>query len=117
VTRASPFLTGWVKGRLDALGLLIGAEIGVSVVLVVSTEDPRLILARPAVYLAVVGAASCRGMVGRLPRGSAMPMGRLGPCDDAVCRVGPLWPASPAARPPACGRAAPGRSVCHMTTA
>jgi hypothetical protein len=28
VTRASPFLTGWVTGRLDALGLLIAAAIG-----------------------------------------------------------------------------------------
>lgn len=43
------------RGRLDALGLLIVAEIGVSVVLVASTNDPRLILARPAVYLAVAG--------------------------------------------------------------
>ena len=43
------------RGRLDALGLLIVAEIGVSVVLVASTGDPRLILARPAVYLAVAG--------------------------------------------------------------
>jgi hypothetical protein len=43
------------RGRLDALGLLIVAEIGVSVVLVAVTADPRLILVRPAVYLAVAG--------------------------------------------------------------
>jgi hypothetical protein len=43
------------RGRLDALGLLIVAEVGVSVALVASTHDPRLILARPAVYLAVAG--------------------------------------------------------------
>jgi hypothetical protein len=43
------------RGRLDALGLLIVAEIAVSVALVASTDDPRLILARPAVYLAVAG--------------------------------------------------------------
>jgi intracellular septation protein A len=43
------------RGRLDALGLLIVAEIGVSVALTVITGDPRLILARPAVYLAVAG--------------------------------------------------------------
>jgi intracellular septation protein A len=43
------------RGRLDALGLLVVAEIGVSVVLVVVTADPRLILVRPAVYLAVAG--------------------------------------------------------------
>src|SRR4030095_1032363 len=40
------------RGRLDALGLLIVAEIAVSVALVASTGDPRLILARPAGYLA-----------------------------------------------------------------
>jgi hypothetical protein len=43
------------RGRLDALGLLIVAEIAVSVALAASTDDPRLILARPAVYLAVAG--------------------------------------------------------------
>ena len=43
------------RGRLDALGLLVVAEIVVSVVLVVVTADPRLILVRPAVYLAVAG--------------------------------------------------------------
>ena len=43
------------RGRLDILGLLVVAEIAVSVVLVVVTADPRLILVRPAVYLAVAG--------------------------------------------------------------
>jgi hypothetical protein len=43
------------RGRLDALGLLVVAEVAVSVVLVAVTADPRLILARPAVYLAVAG--------------------------------------------------------------
>jgi hypothetical protein len=43
------------RGRLDVLGLLVVAEIAVSVVLVVVTADPRLILVRPAVYLAVAG--------------------------------------------------------------
>ena len=43
------------RGRLDALGLLIVAEIAVSVALTVITQDPRLILARPAAYLAVAG--------------------------------------------------------------
>jgi hypothetical protein len=40
------------RGRLDALGLLVVAEVGVSVVLLAVTADPRLILVRPAVYLA-----------------------------------------------------------------
>jgi hypothetical protein len=43
------------RGRLDALGLLVVAEVGVSVVLLAVTADPRLILVRPAVYLAVAG--------------------------------------------------------------
>jgi intracellular septation protein A len=43
------------RRRLDALGLLIVAEIAVSVALVTVTRDPRLILVRPAVYLAVAG--------------------------------------------------------------
>src|SRR4029453_2210074 len=43
------------RRRLDALGLLIVAEIAVSVALTVITNDPRLILARPAAYLAVAG--------------------------------------------------------------
>ena len=43
------------RGRLDALGLLVVAEISVSVVLLAVTADPRLILVRPAVYLAVAG--------------------------------------------------------------
>jgi hypothetical protein len=43
------------RRRLDALGLLVVAEIAVSVALAAVTRDPRLILARPAVYLAVAG--------------------------------------------------------------
>jgi hypothetical protein len=43
------------RGRLDVLGLLVVAEVGVSVVLVVVTADPRLVLVRPAAYLAVAG--------------------------------------------------------------
>jgi hypothetical protein len=43
------------RRRLDALGLLVVAEVAVSVALAASTGDPRLILARPAVYLAVAG--------------------------------------------------------------
>jgi hypothetical protein len=43
------------RGRLDVLGLLVVAEVAVSVVLVVVTADPRLVLVRPAAYLAVAG--------------------------------------------------------------
>ena len=54
-TAVNALLTTVRRGRLDALGLLVVAEIAVSVALVASTGDPRLILARPAVYLAVAG--------------------------------------------------------------
>jgi hypothetical protein len=52
---ATALITTIRRGRLDALGLLVMAEIGVSIALVAVTADPRLILARPAVYLAVAG--------------------------------------------------------------
>jgi hypothetical protein len=68
------------RGRLDALGLLVVAEIAVSVALVAVTEDPRLVLVRPAVYLAVAGAVnlvSC--FVGRpLSYAAATPMATKG---------------------------------------
>jgi hypothetical protein len=38
------------RGRLDALGLLVVAEIAVSIALTVITEDPRLLLARPSTW-------------------------------------------------------------------
>ena len=74
------------RGRLDALGLLIVAEIAVSVALVASTHDPRLILARPAVYLAVAGVVnlvSC--FAGRpLSYTAATPMATKGDPQRAV---------------------------------
>jgi hypothetical protein len=54
-TGVNALITTIRRGRLDALGLPVVAEIGVSVVLVAVTADPRLILVRPAVYLAVAG--------------------------------------------------------------
>jgi hypothetical protein len=54
-TGVNALVTTIRRGRLDALGLLVMAEIGVSIALVAVTADPRLILARPAVYLAVAG--------------------------------------------------------------
>lgn len=41
--------------RLDALGLLVAAELAVAVVVAAATDDPRLVLVRPAFYLAVGG--------------------------------------------------------------
>lgn len=41
------------RRRLDSLGLLVVAELALTVVLMVATDDPRLILVRPAFYLAL----------------------------------------------------------------
>src|SRR5689334_16002537 len=43
------------RRRLDALGLLIVAELAVAIVLTVAVHDPRLILIRPAFYLTAGG--------------------------------------------------------------
>src|SRR4029453_4131175 len=63
-TAAVPTIRG---GRLDALGLLVVAEIAVSIALTVITEDPRLLLARPAVYLAVAGVVNLLSCVAGRP--------------------------------------------------
>ena len=68
------------RGRLDALGLLVVAEITVSVALVAVTADPRLILARPAVYLAVAGVVNLVSCVAGRPLSytAATPMATKG---------------------------------------
>jgi hypothetical protein len=85
-TALNALLTTVRRGRLDALGLLVVAEIAVSVALVASTGDPRLILARPAVYLAVAGVVnlvSC--FAGRpLSYTAATPMATKGDPQRAV---------------------------------
>jgi hypothetical protein len=43
------------RRRLDAIGLLVLAELAVAVAMTVTLHDPRLILLRPAFYLAVGG--------------------------------------------------------------
>jgi hypothetical protein len=55
-------LTGVVSGvntlrrrRLDGLGLLVIAEIALGLVLIATTRDPRLVLARSSLYLALAG--------------------------------------------------------------
>jgi intracellular septation protein A len=74
------------RGRLDALGLLVVAEVAVSVALAAITADPRLILARPAAYLAVAGVVnliSC--FAGRpLSYTAATPMATKGDPQRAV---------------------------------
>ena len=74
------------RGRLDALGLLVVAEIAGSVALAALTQDPRLILARPAVSLAVAGLVnliSC--FAGRpLSYTAATPMATKGDPERAV---------------------------------
>jgi intracellular septation protein A len=87
------------RRRLDALGLLVVAEIGVSVALAASTGDPRLILARPAVYLAVAGVVnliSC--FAGRpLSYTAATPMATKGDPQRAVAYAR-AWHHSPELR-------------------
>jgi intracellular septation protein A len=68
------------RGRLDALGLLVVAEVAVSVALAAITADPRLILVRPAVYLAVAGVVNLVSCVAGRPLSyaAATPMATKG---------------------------------------
>jgi Putative 8-oxoguanine DNA glycosylase OGG-like protein len=86
------------RGRLDVLGLLVVAEIAVSVVLVVVTADPRLILVRPAVYLAVAGLVNLVSWLATFPE-STQPLASLPVhLDRATVRAACLdAPRSPAA--------------------
>jgi len=43
------------RRKLDSLGLLVIAEIALSLVLIATTRDPRLVLARSSLYLALAG--------------------------------------------------------------
>ena len=43
------------RRKLDGLGLLVIAEIALGLVLITTTRDPRLVLARSSLYLAVAG--------------------------------------------------------------
>src|SRR4029453_14588177 len=87
------------RGRLDALGLLVVAEVGVSVVLVAVTADPRLILARPAVYLAVAGVVNLvSGFAGRpLSYTASTPIAPKGDPERAVAYE-LAWPHPPELR-------------------
>jgi intracellular septation protein A len=85
-TAVNALVTTIRRGRLDALGLLVVAEIAVSVALAAITQDPRLILARPAVYLAVAGVVNLvSGVAGRpLSYTAATPMATKGDPERAV---------------------------------
>jgi hypothetical protein len=43
------------RGKLDGLGLLVIAEIALGLALIATTRDPRLVLARSSLYLALAG--------------------------------------------------------------
>jgi hypothetical protein len=98
-TGVNALVTTIRRGRLDALGLLVVAEIAVSVALAAITQDPRLILARPAVYLAVAGVVnlvSC--FAGRpLSYTAATPMATKGDPQRAVAYAR-AWHHSPELR-------------------
>lgn len=53
VTGLNAVLNTVRRRRLDALGLLVVAELALTVVLMVATDDPRVVLIRPAFYLAL----------------------------------------------------------------
>lgn len=55
VVTAVPVLASIVDRRSDGIGLLVLAEIAASVVITLVSDDPRFVLARPAVYTAVAG--------------------------------------------------------------
>jgi hypothetical protein len=85
-TAVNALVTTIRRGRLDALGLLIVAEIAVSVALAASTGDPRLVLARPAAYLAVAGAVNLISCVAGRPLSytAATPMATNGDPERAL---------------------------------
>jgi intracellular septation protein A len=85
-TGVNALITTIRRGRLDALGLLVVAEIAVSVALAAITQDPRLILARPAVYLAVAGVVNLISCVAGQPLSytAATPMATKGDPERAV---------------------------------
>jgi intracellular septation protein A len=79
-TAVNALITTIRRRRLDALGLLVVAEVAVSVALAAITQDPRLILARPAVYLAVAGVVNLVSCVAGRPLSytAATPMATKG---------------------------------------
>jgi hypothetical protein len=68
------------KRKLDLLGALVLAELLVSIVLAVWTDDARLVLARSAVYVGVGGAALVLSAIAGRPMtyGAAAPMAHKG---------------------------------------
>jgi hypothetical protein len=98
-TAVNALVTTIRRGRLDALGLLIVAEIAVSVALAASTGDPRLVLARPAAYLAVAGAVNLISCVAGRPLSytAATPMATNGDPERALAYAR-AWHHSPELR-------------------
>lgn len=84
------------RRRLDGVGVLIGCELALSVVLLVVTDDARVVLAKPAFYTALSAVfllVSCR--VGQpLVYQAAQPMATKGDPDRTVAyRL--AWDSSP----------------------
>jgi len=85
--------------HIDLLGVLVCAELALSVALAVVTDDPRLVLARAAFYLAVGGVVLlASGFAGRpITYTAAEPMATKG--DPARARAYAVaWERSPAFR-------------------
>jgi hypothetical protein len=98
-TALNALITTIRRRRLDALGLLVVAEVAVSVALAAITADPRLILARPAVYLAVAGVVNLVSCVAARPLSytAATPMATKGDPVRAVAYAR-AWHHSPELR-------------------
>jgi hypothetical protein len=52
-TGVHALITTLRRGKVDALGVLVFLEMGLSAILLFVTDDPRVVLAKPAFYLAV----------------------------------------------------------------
>jgi hypothetical protein len=55
------------RGKLDAVGGLVLAEIAASVAILILVRDPRLMLVRPSIYTAVAAAYFCCSAFSRQP--------------------------------------------------
>lgn len=84
------------RRRLDSLGLLVAAELALTVALMVSTDDPRLVLVRPAFYLALAAVwALVTCFVGRpVSYAGAAPMATRGD-PERIAAYERVWDRSP----------------------
>lgn len=66
-TTVNAAITTVRRGRLDGFGILVAIEVALSVALLFVTGDPRVLLVKPAFYLAVGGAYALATLVAGTP--------------------------------------------------